>query len=66
MEWDTGITVAPYHPSSNGLTECVMQTCKAALKKMLTDSKLASYVANYAYFSIFAQLSNYTHKEQLA
>ena len=43
MKWDTGITVAPYHPFSNGLAKYAMQTCKAALKKMLTGS----YVANY-------------------
>ena len=44
------VTAAPYHPSSNGLTECAVQTCKAALKKMFTgtlETKIKQFLLNY-------------------
>ena len=44
------ITAAPYHPSSNGLAERAVQTCKAALKKMASgtlETKIQSFLLNY-------------------
>ena len=39
-----------YHPSSNELAEHAVQTCKAALKKMLADTletKIQRFLLNY-------------------
>ena len=44
------VTAAPYHPSSNGLAEWAVQTCKAALNKMTSgtlEMKLQRFLLNY-------------------
>ena len=44
------ITSSPNHPSSNGLAEWAVQTCKSALKKMdgpSLDVKLQRFLLNY-------------------
>ena len=44
------ITAAPYHPSSNGLAERAVQTCKATLKKISAgtlETKIQQVLLNY-------------------
>jgi len=44
------ITAAPYHPSSNGLAEQAIQTCKAAINKMSSgtlETKIQRFLLNY-------------------
>ena len=46
------ITSSPYHPSSNGLAERAIQTCKSALKKM-DESSLDIKVQRFRAFQRF-------------
>jgi len=44
------ITAAPYHPSSNGLAEWTIQTCKAAINKMSSgtlETKIQRFLLDY-------------------
>jgi len=44
------ITAAPYHPSSNGLAEQAIETCKAAINKMSSgtlETKIQHFLLNY-------------------
>ena len=44
------LKTTPYHPSSNGLAECAVQTFKLGMKKQLTGSlqtKLSRFLFNY-------------------